>query len=153
MKNILRYIGFVLLIFLFISGIMVLYGTPSQKPEQVSLTQLANQINEGQVKKITVNNNELEIEKNDGKTEKATKEKEAGLTESLKNYGVDTQKLQSVNIDVKGESSVGSWAGVILPFLLPFILISVFIWFMLRQAQRGNTQALSFGLSRARMID
>lgn len=153
MKNILRYIGFVLLIFLFISGIMVLYGTPAQKPEQISLTQLANQINDGKVKNISINNNELEIKLNDGKTEKATKEKEAGLTESLKNYGVDNQKLQGVNIDVKSESSVGSWAGALLPFLLPFILISVFIWFMLRQAQRGNSQALSFGLSRARMID
>lgn len=28
-----------------------------------------------------------------------------------------------------------------------------FIWFMLRQAQKGNSQALSFGMSRARMVD
>jgi cell division protease FtsH len=153
MKNLLKNIGIVLLVFLFISGILVLYSSPQQKPEQISLTQLVNQINGGQVKKITVDNNNLSIELNDGKTEKATKEKETGITESLKNYGVDDQKLQSVNIDVKGESSAGTWAGIILPFLLPFILISVFIWFMLRQAQRGNSQALSFGLSRARMTD
>jgi len=153
MNKLFKNIGIVLLVFLFISGILVLYSTPAQKPEQISLTQLANQVNEGKVKKITIDNNELAIELNDGKTEKATKEKETGLTESLKNYGVDTQKLQSVNLDVKGESSAGAWAGIILPFLLPFILISVFIWFMLRQAQRGNTQALSFGLSRARMTD
>src|SRR3989344_2788806 len=42
---------------------------------------------------------------------------------------------------------------LILLFLLIFILIGAFIWFMMRRAQRGNAQALSFGTSRARMTD
>jgi cell division protease FtsH len=66
---------------------------------------------------------------------------------------VDAEKLSKVKVEVKGESTFGFWAGSILPFLLPFVLIGGFIWFMMRQAQRGNSQALSFGLSRARMID
>jgi cell division protease FtsH len=31
-------------------------------------------------------------------------------------------------------------------------MIGFFIWFLLRQAQRGNNQALTFGMSRARML-
>lgn len=153
MRNIFKNIGIIFLIFLFISGVLVLYGAPQNKPENISLTTLVSQINDGKVKQITVNNNDLEVTLNDGKTEKATKEKETGLTESLKNYGVDTGKLQGVNIDVKGESGMSAWMGPIVYTLVPFILIAAFVWFMMRQAQRGNSQALSFGMSRARMID
>jgi cell division protease FtsH len=153
MKNLFKNISVVLLIFLFISGILVLYGTPQTNPESISLTQLASQINDSQVKSIDVSNDDLKITLNDGKVEKSIKEKESGLTESLKNYGVDPEKLKGVNIEVKGETSMSLFLGTILPFLLPFVLIAAFIWFMLRQAQRGNAQALSFGTSRARMID
>jgi len=154
MRNLFKNIGIVLLIFLFISGILVLYGGPQQQPQEVSLTNLVSEINQNQVKQISVNtDNQLDIQMNDGKMQKANKESESGITETLKNYGVDPQKLAAVNIDVKGESSAGLWLSTILPFLLPFVLIGAFIWFMLRQAQRGNAQALSFGMSRARMVD
>ncbi len=45
-----------------------------------------------------------------------------------------------------------SWLGLILTGLLPVILIGGFIFFMMRQAQGTNNQALSFGKSRARMF-
>ena len=153
MKNLAKNIGIVLLTFLLVSGLFILYSAPKEKPADVSLSDLVTQINNAQVKKITVDQDKLSIELNDGKTENSTKEKETGLTDSLKNYGVDTTKLASVNIDIKGESSASVWLGPILSILLPFLLIAAFIWFMLRQAQRGNTQALSFGMSRAQVID
>jgi len=153
MKNLVKNIGLILAVFLLISGLFVLYSTPKEKPQDVSLSTLVSQINDGQIKKIAVEQQNLTIEMNDGKTEKSTKEAETGITESLKNYGVDQQKLSAVNIEIKGESSANFWLGSVLPFILPFVLISAFIWFMFRQAQRGNTQALSFGMSRAQMID
>lgn len=143
----------IILLFLLISGIIILYQSPVEKPEDVSLSQLASQINDGQVKQINVDTNKLNIEMADGKKEKATKETEASLTETLSNYGVDKEKLKTVSITIQEESNASFWAGAILPFLLPFLLIAGFLWFMLRQAQRGNSQALSFGTSRARMID
>lgn len=153
MKNLVRNITIVLLLFLIVSAIFVLYSEPAAKPANISLSELVSQINDGKVKQIAVSSDELTITLNDGKMEKSTKEKETGLTESLKNYGVDPNKLNSVNIDIKGESTTMVLLGTVLPFLLPFIIIAGFIWFMLRQAQRGNSQALSFGTSRARMID
>lgn len=153
MKNLTKNILFALLLFILISGIFVLYGKPNEEPEEISLSTLVGQINEGSVKQITVKDNQLEIELENGKKQEAIKEKETGLTESLKNYGVDNEELKEVNIKVEGESSFNFWVGGILPFLLPFLLIGAFIWFMLRQAQRGNSQALSFGSSKARMID
>lgn len=154
MKNLLKNIGILLLVFLFISGVFILYSSPQAKPEAVSLSRLASEVNDGQVKQISVENDRLNVILNDGKTQTSTKEKESGVIESLKNYGVDQQKLQKVNIDVKSESASASfWLGAVLPIVLPIILIGAFIWFMMRQAQRGNAQAFSFGSSRARMID
>lgn len=149
MKN----IGFVVFLFLMLSGIMILYSSPEKKPADIGLSDLVTEINNGTVKSITVQGNELSIEKTDGSKAKASKEAESSLTETLNNYAVDKDKLKQIEVTVKKESGFGFWAAAILPFLLPFLLISGFIWFMMRQAQRGNAQALSFGSSRARMLD
>jgi cell division protease FtsH len=49
-------------------------------------------------------------------------------------------------------SDSGAWLGVILTALLPIVLIGALLFFMFRQAQGTNNQALSFGKSRARMF-
>lgn len=153
MEKFLKNIGLVVFLFLMLSGIMILYASPEKKPADIGISDLVTEINNGAVKAITVKGNGLEIEKTDGSKAKASKEAESSLTETLNNYAVDKEKLKGITITVKGESGFGFWAAAILPFLLPFILISLFIWFMMRQAQRGNAQALSFGSSRARMLD
>ena len=95
MKKLLKNIGFVLVIFLFISALVILYSAPQTKPKDISLSELVTQINEGTVRKIAVSENELAIDLQDGSTEKATKEKEAGLTESLKNFSCSAFFRQS----------------------------------------------------------
>lgn len=153
MNKLIKNLAAIIFVFLLISGLFILYSGPAQAPANISLSDLVSQINDGKIKQIEVSGNDLTITTTDGKAEKSTKEAETGITESLKNYGVDPAKLNTVNISIKGESGLSFWLNAVLPFLLPFILIGAFIWFMLRQAQRGNAQALSFGTSRARMTD
>lgn len=153
MEKILKNLSTLILLFLLVSGIFILYRSPDQKPAQISLSELVAQINQDQVKQIAVKSNELSIELKDGKKEKASKEAESSLSETLSNYGIDKEKFKNVSISIEKESGTTFWLSAILPFLLPFLLISAFIWFMMRQAQRGNSQALSFGMSRARMLD
>jgi cell division protease FtsH len=50
------------------------------------------------------------------------------------------------------QASDNSWIGLVLTGLLPLLIIGGFIYFMMRQAQGTNNQALSFGKSRARMF-
>ncbi|MGK2850769.1 MAG: ATP-dependent zinc metalloprotease FtsH [Candidatus Limnocylindrales bacterium] len=45
-----------------------------------------------------------------------------------------------------------SWLGLLLTAVLPLLIIGGFIFFMMRQAQGTNNQAMSFGKSRARMF-
>lgn len=153
MEKIFKNLFTVILIFLLISGIIILSKSPEKKPADISLSELVAEINQGQVKIINIQSNNLDIELQDGNKQKASKEGESSLSETLTNYGIDKEKLKDVSISVKEDSGWSFWLSTILPFLLPFILIGAFIWFMLHQAQRGNAQALSFGTSRARMID
>ena len=54
MQKLFKNITIIILIFLFISGILVLYGDPQKKPETVSLSTLTQQVNDGNVKEIKV---------------------------------------------------------------------------------------------------
>jgi len=151
MKNLAKNLVIILVVFFVISGIVMVYNTPVQKINDVTLNELANQINEGKVKEIQVEGDKLNITLVDDTKEKSRKEVESSLSESFKNYGVDSDKLRSISINIKDTTTSAFWINIIIPFVLPFLIIGGFLWFMMRSAQRGNNQALSFGMSRARM--
>ncbi|MGH7758138.1 MAG: ATP-dependent zinc metalloprotease FtsH [Candidatus Dormibacteria bacterium] len=56
------------------------------------------------------------------------------------------------NYNVQQPSSDNVFLTLILPNVIIVLVILAFIWFMLRQSQSGNNQALSFGRSRARLV-
>jgi len=62
--------------------------------------------------------------------------------------------LRAAGVVVQFEKSqTGSYLiSVLLPNIILVILIAAFMWWVLRQTQSGNNQAISFGRSRARMI-
>lgn len=143
----------IIVVFLLASGILILYQENAPEPETLTISSLVNEINEGKIESIEVSANDLEIRRTDGTEAKGMKEPESSLTETLANYDVNREALAVVDIDIKKESGASFWASVLLPLLIPIAFIGVFIWFMMRQAQRGNAQAMNFGLSRARMLD
>lgn len=119
----------------------------------ITLSDLVSKINDGQVSSITISDSDLSIKLKDGTMFASKKESEAALTETLKNYGVATDKLSQVAISVENPSGFLYWLGVSLPFILPFLLIVGFFWLTARQVQRSNVQAFTFGQSRARIIN
>jgi cell division protease FtsH len=56
------------------------------------------------------------------------------------------------DIYARKQTADTSWVGLLLTGLLPLLVIGGFIFFMMRQAQGTNNQAMSFGKSRARMF-
>ncbi|MBI4101252.1 ATP-dependent zinc metalloprotease FtsH, partial [Candidatus Microgenomates bacterium] len=68
---------------------------------------------------------------------------------SLAEYGINPAE---VTVDAKNPSSGTSrWVDIFLVSLLPIFLIMGFFYFMMRQAQGTNQQALGFGKSKARL--
>jgi len=153
MKKLITNLFFTLLILLIISGIFTLYSSPFEKIEEIPLNELVAQINEEKVAKIIVEENNLTIELINGAKEKSHKEQETSLTQSLINYGVNQEKLKLVTLEVKQASGFMAWVVNLLPFMIPFILIVWVLWFMFRQAQKGQTQALMFGKSNPRLTN
>src|SRR3989338_190493 len=152
MMSLIKNIYFAFLIFLIISGLFTLLNNQAEKAEVISLSRLVEQINLEQVNRIVIRGDKLEIELKNGDKKTTAKEKEISLTESLKNYGVDPEKLKLANLDVKEESGLIFWLGAILPFLLPLLIVALFFWYMFRGAQKGTMQAFSFGRSKAKLF-
>ena len=63
-------------------------------------------------------------------------------------------ELRTDGLTIKyDKNSSGSYlVSVLLPNIILVILIAAFMWWVLRQTQSGNNQAMSFGRSRARMV-
>jgi len=140
------------LIFLALAGFFALLSSPFDKPEEISLSKLVSEINEGKVSTVLVQGNTLHVTLENGTKQVTRKEAESSLTESLANYGVNPIKLQAVDVELKDESGIGYWVGILLPFILPFLIIGLFLWFMLRSAQRGTMQAFSFSKARVKLF-
>jgi cell division protease FtsH len=153
MKNLLKNIFIVFLLFILVSGVFSFFSEDEKKPEEITLTELTQRINKEEVSAIVVKDHQLEISLKDGSQKTSSKEMETGLTESLKNYGVEPIKLQSVAISIKQNNGWEFWLGsVILPFLMPLALMGAFLWFMMRQAKQGAGQTFGFTRSLARLV-
>ena len=142
-----------ILIFMMITVVYSLITQNTSKTESISISDLANNLNSGTVKKIEVAGENLTIEFKDGVIKKAKKETESSLTETLINYGVSPKILSETEVEIKNESGFGFWFLNVLPFLLPVIFIFIFFWFISRQAKGAGMQAFSFGQSKARLTD
>ncbi len=126
-------------------------GTP--KPQDIALTQLAQDVDRGLVASIEVDGNDLKIVYQDDSEKQSKKEPDAALTDTLINYGVSTQALNAVSIDIKRESAFQFWLAALAPFIIPLLLIAFFAWYLSRQVRGAGMQAFSFGQSKPRVID
>ncbi len=138
---------------LFLIALIFAYlNSAFEKPSVINLSELVSKINNSEVSKIVVNNDDLEVTLKDNGKYSAKKEIESSLTETLKNYGVDGAKLGAIEIKVEQSVGFNFWVGTVLPLLLPFLLVGFLIWYMMRQANRANMGAFSFGKSQAKLF-
>jgi len=140
------------LIIVAIAALLFNFRNQSSPTQQLSLTDLATAVQEGQVKKIVIDENTLRISFNDSRPDaESRKEPISTGPDQLAALGVPVQKIEAVVWEVKKPSDL---SGILtfLGYMLPALLVVGVIYFMLRQAQGTNNQALSFGKSRARMF-
>lgn len=152
MKTLSKNIFWLIMTLLLIAFIFSLFYTEQKPPTVFSIDQLVSKINSGEVSKIVVAGNDLKIELKDGSQAISKKETEAGLSETLKNYGVEPAALQKVSLEIKEESGFRYWAGILIPSLLPLLIIGVFLWLMFRQARTGMSQAFTFGKANIKLF-
>jgi len=127
------------------------FASRQAQPEVMSLQDLATEIKEGTIAKISIDGDVLDIEQKNGTKSTAYKEPDVALVNSLANLGVSQEQLSALTIEVAPPSGLFGWLGI-LSWVLPLILISAFFLIIFRQAQSSGNQAISFGRSRARMF-
>jgi len=153
MKNLLKNFVFILIILLVVSSVFTLFSQPAGETKGViPLSQLVSDINQDNVKQITISGNELQIVYKDDSKATSQKETGASLSESLTNFGVDKTNLSNVRVENKEASDVWTWLGPVLLIVLPLILFGIFFWTMFRQAKTGAMQAFDFTKAKARLF-
>jgi cell division protease FtsH len=144
-----------LLVLLIITTLYSYVADQSQKPEEISVSQIAEQIKNDEIKGIVVKGSTIEVAyRDEARTPaEAKKENDAAVTETLTSLGVSAEQLSKVTIDIQNESGFRFWFLSLAPFLFPLLLLGVLAWFFLRQMRGAGMQALNFGSSKARIID
>ena len=142
-----------LLIFALLIAVYTVFIEGQKEMEEVPISSLAQSINEGNVEQVVVKGEELEIKLTDGTEQKSKKEAGTALTDTLANYGVATEALAGLTIDVKNPSGLRFWLMTLGPFLIPIVFILIIFWYLSRQMKGAGMQAFTFGQSKARVID
>lgn len=145
--------GFIYLLILV--ALAALFFNVFQQPRQpnpIPISKAAQDVQLGNVKKISASGTLLTLTYKDGVTATTTKaNRDVSIEETLKNLGVPPDKISAVDIVYEQASQWGDVLTLLTGFL-PLIFVGALFFFLMRQAQSGNNQALSFGKSRARMF-
>jgi cell division protease FtsH len=145
-------ISIFLIFLLFVVG-YGLFSGGAKKPVEVSLSEIASDVRDGKVDTIEVEGSKLLAKYEDGAEKISKKEPESGLSETLKNYGVTSEELSAVKVDIKNPSGFGYWLANLAPILIPILFLVILMWYLSRQVKGGGgMQAFSFGQSKARVI-
>ncbi len=116
----------------------------ADKPEEVPLSDIIAKSQTGEIEKIVVEGEVLTVTTTDGTELKTYKEANATI------YEIAGLNLEGVIVDIKGSSGF-NWGGLFLNFL-PLIIFGALLFFLFRSARGANSQAMSFGRSKARLI-
>lgn len=140
-----RNMGFIALLVLIGLFLISLNGQQSNL-ESTPLSEVVRRANQGEFEKIQADGSTLKITKKG--EEQPSLQSRYNPNSTLREEGVEYSK---VNVEYKEESNSGSIWLNLGASILPVILISLVLFFMLRSAQGQGNQALSFGKSKARL--
>lgn len=152
MKKLIRNFIWIFLIFLIIASVFSSFQEKNNI-EKAGLEVLVLEVKNQEVKTIEVSNENLLLTLNDGRQQKIKKEAGQSLSSLLADYQVSPEQMSSVGVTIKEETIADLFLSAILPILLPFLLIGLFLFFMMRSMAGANSKAMSFGQSKAKEFD
>ncbi len=144
-----------LLVVVLIVAIVISVFPSGSSNDDIPLNQVLTDAKAGLVQEIEIDGDNLKVTYEDQQVFDSRKEEGASLTELLQQASEESPtvrtNIEAIDVVVKEGSRFGSWIGVLINFL-PLIIFGAILLFFMRQAQGSNSQAMSFGKSRARMF-
>jgi cell division protease FtsH len=137
-------------------AVSVLFSVITAKPQNVShvpVSSLVQEIQNGNVTAMTVEEDTLTGVGANGTTYITKKEPSQAVTELLTDYGVSGEKLSGLSIEIKEPSAGVILLQSILPTLILVIGVGFVLFLLYRQMQGANGKALTFGQSNAREVN
>jgi cell division protease FtsH len=116
----------------------------TKKPEEIPLSQVITMSQNKEITEIEVDEESLLIMTVDGTEYQTYKEANASI------YDIEGLNLEGIDYDIEGSSGI-NWGGLMIN-LLPILFFGFLLFFLFRQARGANSQAMSFGRSRARLF-
>jgi len=120
--------------------------------EDVSLSQIADEINSGKITKVVVSGDEVVAEVGEGQFLHSRKENGTSIYETLNLLGVDQAALSKVAITISGTNTLALIGNIFLTVVLPLLVIGWFATRLMSSMRSGQDQALGFGRSRAKTV-
>ncbi len=137
-----------LALWLVISLMVILLFNMFHQPQRASLettyTQFLSSVQKGEVSEVTIQGDHVFGTLTDGKSFKTFVPRDSDMIRILREHGV--------SIKAKPEDESPWYMSVLVSWLPMLLLIGVWIFFM-RQMQMGGGKAMSFGKSRARLLN
>ena len=115
---------------------------PQQNPQEIPLSDVIEKSQNGQLEKLVVEGEWLTITTRDGQEQKSYK----GDTSI---FDIEALVLDGVKVEITPGGF--NWANMLIGFL-PLLLFGGLIFFLFFRARGANSQAMSFGRSRARLF-
>lgn len=138
-----------LALWLVISLMVILLFNMLQKPQSSSIettySQLMASVQKGEVAKVTIQGDRILGTYNDGKLFRTHVPRDPDMIKMLRDHGVDIQ--------AKPEEENPWYVSVLVNWFLPMLLLVGMLIFFMRQMQVGGGKAMSFGKSRARLLN
>ena len=140
---------------LLLTTLYFMFNSNQQVVEEVPLSEFVDSVEAGEVLKIQVAGNRISFTEDADAVEDifelyTIKESSSNITDILE--GIDPLVMAEVEVEIVDIQASNFWRDVLIG-LVPFLIIIGFFLFMMRQAQSSNSQAMSFGKSRARLND
>ncbi|MEX0668497.1 MAG: ATP-dependent zinc metalloprotease FtsH [Candidatus Saccharimonadales bacterium] len=146
-KNQGRNLGFIAVIAVFVMLVIALTNS-GENAEEVSFSEVTRQIEAGQIEEIIVEGAKVTaVPTDDEAMHLVTYREDPSL--SITEYGIDPSEIE---VTVKDPAaSDNRFFDIFLISFLPIMILVGFFYFMMRQAQGQNNQAMGFGKSKARI--
>ena len=153
MKGIFKNFLLFFFIFLVIASIFTIFSENKGQVENIGINDFISLVEDEQVSEIEVVSNKINITLNSGDKKITKKETGESFSSFISNFSINPEKLSKIDIVVKEEDGFSAFMISLLPFLIPFLLVMIFIYFMMKGVSGANSKAMMFGQSQAREFD
>ena len=155
MKNIFSSLILIVSFFLIISLIFVAFTNPLVERKEVSLSELLNQLNKeniSQIEKVIVKPQTVELVLKNKEILFTQRETNVSFIEVLKDYGLPSETISQLPIEIQQATDWTFWLSVILSFFLPILLFGALFYFVFKKSSQNASQIFSFTRSNIKLF-